>query len=181
MVASNRNSKTGGRITPQGRSPQAPGVGKTAKRHDLEGTATPGIVDSDLQQGDVNRLEQAQAVAPRAGGKRTQAPASAQPRSGSSAPVGSAGAGLSVPDPLEFASRRLGNTFTGTPGSAPQSVDPTPWIPLLRTLATSPGAGGALTQAFIAEIGNMTNQAQGGLQSEINLNDLDDALGAVLE
>ena len=52
----------GGRVPPDGRPPVAPGVGKTARRHDLEAQPTPGLSDPSIQQGDVQRLEQAQQV-----------------------------------------------------------------------------------------------------------------------
>ena len=43
----------GGVVKPDGRPPQAKGVGKTARRHDLEAPATPGITGTDLQDGEV--------------------------------------------------------------------------------------------------------------------------------
>jgi len=54
----------GGRIPNQGNPPAAKGVGRNAKRHDLERQNTPGLAGSDLQQGDVGALEQGQRVAP---------------------------------------------------------------------------------------------------------------------
>ena len=93
----------GGRIAPDGRPAQAPGVGKNAKRHDLEAPATPGLHGSDLQQGDVQMLEQGQRVAPRP--KKTQGAAAPAPAR-RNAPVGETP--MEVPDPLEFAAGRIG-------------------------------------------------------------------------
>ena len=63
--------KKGGRIAPDGRQSQAPGVGKNSVRSDLSQPAkTPGLAGSDLQQGDVQALERGQKIAPI--NKRTQ-------------------------------------------------------------------------------------------------------------
>ena len=116
----------GGKIAPDGRRPQAPGVGKNAKRHDLERPATPGLSNSDLQQGDVQRLEQAQRTAPRAGGKKVQAPAQggkpAKRRQG--AQRGSGEFSMATPDPIQMAGSRIGGQVpTSDAGTV---VDPTP-------------------------------------------------------
>jgi len=134
---------SGGRVAPDGRPPVAPGVGKTARRHDLEAPATPGLHDSDLQQGDVQRLEQSQRVAPRA--KRNQP--SAGP--GSSAPKqrttvnGPPQEG--VPDPLEFASKKIGGSGSILPDGGEVALNTSRWKPLLMAIASDPTASGPLT------------------------------------
>src|SRR5690606_16933027 len=70
----------GGRIPPDGRPTQAPGVGKNSKRHDLERRNVPFLHGSDLQVGDVQAMEQGQRIAP----KQTQAPAAPPSRGGGS-------------------------------------------------------------------------------------------------
>lgn len=178
MVASKRNPKTGGRIPPQGRTPQAKGVGKNAKRHDLERPATPGLSDSTLQKGDVQQLEQGQAIAPRAGAKRVQGPA--QVARGATQGGTAQQGGVTVPDPIEFAKGRLGNTLTGAPSTQTSRLDPTPWMPFLRALVSTPGAGGALTQAFIVQLSNIVNRPSGPQQAVINMDDLDKAVAESL-
>ncbi len=134
----------GGKIPPDGRPPVAPGVGKTARRHDLEAPATPGLADSDLQQGDVQALEQAQKVAPRA--KRTQPPAAGRVTPRGNQPSGRAQAAQpdGIPDPVEMAGRKIGGKEIGTSESV-RTVDTSQWLPLLQQMALAPNSGGALT------------------------------------
>jgi len=125
----------GGRIAPDGRPPQAPGVGKNAKRHDLEAPATPGVRNSDMQQGDRQKLEAAQKIAPR--------PKKGSPQGGAQPNRNQSGGGMPVPDPIEFAGNRIGGqSFAG--GSDQVVVDSSPWVPLLEKMATSPNSGGVL-------------------------------------
>ena len=179
----NRNPRTGGRIPPQGRTPTAGGVGKKARRHDLERPRTPGLSDSSLQQGDVQRLEQAQAVAPRAGaGKRVQPNAiGGQPQARGAAQRTVTG-GMQIPDPIEFAKGRLGG---GLGASAATDIegnfrDPTDWLPLLNALASHPQAGGGLTSTFVQQLSNLVRRPSPTNLNIVNLNDLDDALEAGL-
>jgi len=172
-----RNSGPGGRIPPDGRAPKAPGVGAQARRHDLERPATPGLAGSDLQQGDVQTLTQGQQIAPI--GKRTQSP---NPGRNVAAQSGSGRESqfvLESPDPMQFASQRLRGSFSGAPmEGAPASFDPTPWLPLLRRLVTHPGAGGTLTEAYVAQLSNLIRQPQRSQTLVVNMNDMDDALEA---
>lgn len=170
----------GGRIPPQGRPPQTPMPGRQAKRHDLERPATPGLHGSDLQQGDVQMFEQGQQVAPI--GKKTQMP---NPQRGQSAPAGGGEAGgfsMDVPDPIEFAGRRFGGTFTGRPeaGAATRRADVEPWLPFMRALATNPTAGGALPSRYVEVLSNLQRQPNRPIRRVVNFNDLDDALDASL-
>ncbi len=124
------------------RQPQAPGVGKTAKRHDLETPKTPGLTDSDLQQGDVQRLEAATQAVP------TQRPPT--PSSSSKPRRTTSGGGPEAPDPIDFiGGRGGGERFQGTGGGRIPLVDAGPWMPLIRTVAARPGAGGAVGAALV--------------------------------
>lgn len=169
----------GGRIAPDGRTPQTPGVGKKAKRHDLERQPTPGLHDSDLQSGDVQALEQGLRVAPRT----TQPPA--RPDARRVAPQGGAPTGQQgqVPDPMEFLGGKLGGTFqkVGVPRRNPRKpIDVEAWMPLIQTLATSPGGSGILGQAFITQMGNLARKAQTYETPLIDMQDADDDLDAFL-
>lgn len=125
---------------PNLKQPQVPGVGKTAKRHDLETPKTPGLTGSDLQHGDVQRLEQAQQAVP-----------ATTPRpSTSSAPRRTSTAGTESPDPIEFLGGRSGGQPFADPGGATVPlVDSTPWLPLITKVAANPGAGGAVGNALV--------------------------------
>ncbi len=123
------------------RQPQAPGVGKTAKRHDLETPKTPGLTGSDLQQGDVQRLEQAQKAVP-----TSRPPAT----SSSSKPRRQTSSQEETPDPIKFIGSRSGGKAFAGPGSATvPMVDIQPWLPLIQRVATTPGAGGAVGAALV--------------------------------
>ncbi len=123
------------------RQPQAPGVGRTAKRHDLETPKTPGLTGSDLQQGDVQRLEQAQQAVP---AKRPAQPSqSSKPRRRTSSQ-------METPDPIEFIGGRQGSQpFVDPAGASVPLVDSTPWMPLIKKVAANPGAGGAVGAALV--------------------------------
>lgn len=136
----------GGKIAPDGRTPRHKGVGKNAKRHDLEAPATPGLHGSDLQQGDVQMLEQGQRVAPRA--KKQQVSGSPQaPRQRQSVQRGSNEFSMAAPDPIQMAAGRMGGQVPTAGGGVP--VDPTPWLPLIRTLASAPNSGGSIAANLV--------------------------------
>jgi hypothetical protein len=161
----------GGVVQPDGRPPQAKGVGQTARRHDLE--AQPGVGNTDLQHGDRQRLEAAQRVAPRAkqqnGSGRAAAP---QPKRRRKA-AGTA----QVPDPIEFASSRPGKPFdstaTGVPGPP---VDPEPWMPMIREMAINPGSSGAISNAYIKLLSARRQRPVAPNVSVVDLQQLDDIL-----
>jgi hypothetical protein len=146
----------GGTIPPQGRPPTNKGVGSNARRHDLERPKTPGLHNSSLQYGDVSRLEQAQRTAPL--GKqqnpvaRPQAGASTTPPGGSLPGQG----GFAVPNPIEFAKRRLGGSLQGKPADLTQR-DTRAWIPLFRRIANQPRGSGTLRNAMIEHLSTMIN------------------------
>ncbi len=151
------------------RQPQAPGVGKTAKRHDLETPATPGLTDSDLQQGDVQRLESAQQIAPikkggaPSGGKQ----ADQQVR-------GTAG-GIEVPDAIDFAGKRTGQNI-GAQGQNQEVLDMSQWLPLLQQIARHPRRSGPLATALIAQLSNITNTPSAGRVRVVDENAIQEAI-----
>ena len=147
----------GGKIAPDGRPAQAPGVGAQSKRHDLEMPGTPGLHNSDLQQGDVQMLEQGQRVAPRP--KRTQpaAQGSSSRSAGQRKTVNKPQAG--VPDPLEFAGARIGGKSVLSGGYESETqLDKAKWRPLLLSIAGDPTASGPLTAMITNYIAGMRSE-----------------------
>lgn len=142
-----KGQNSGGRIPPDNRPTQAPGVGKNAKRHDLERQATPGLQNSDLQYGDVKAMEQGQRVAPiRTQQSAAAAPVSGQGGGGNPPP---AAAPMQRPDPINFIASRQ-KMQVPQPLQMPQRrVDVASWTPLVAQIANTPSASGALRQAFI--------------------------------
>jgi hypothetical protein len=161
----------GGRIEPDGRPPVAPGVGKTARRHDLEQPATPGLAGSDLQQGDVQRLEQAQQIAP----IKPQAPA--RPQATTSKPRRNTSSTVDTPDPIDFIAGRVGGQPFTQAGGSRAVVDPTPWLPLINAVATTPGAGGAVGAALVRILAMKGRQALNPQTTVIDRQELDAQLG----
>lgn len=144
---------TGGIIPPQGRPPTAPGVGSNARRHDLEQPKTPGLAGSSLQYGDVQKLEGGQRVAPPL---KQANPVGQKPQSSGPPAPTRAGPGMSAPDPIEFAKRRLGGTLGREPAELVNN-DMGPWLGLFRQLANSPGSSGLLRNVLTAQLGRRIN------------------------
>ena len=164
----------GGRIAPDGRPPQTPGVGKNAKRHDLEAPATPGLHGSDLQQGDVSMLEQGQRVAPRP--KRTQPAAAAQPR-----PRGgqqAQGGQMQVPDAIQFASQRIGGNVVSPGSSGMRTVDTKAWMPLVEMMATPPNSGGSITSSLFSALQTFNRAPVVSQLSFVDLDEMDRTIGS---
>jgi len=134
---------------------------------------------SDLQQGDVQRLEQSQAIAPRAGAKRVQPPSQGGASGGRGASGGQGGAGnVPVPEPMGFLRGRLqGTRGAGGPGAA---LDPSAWMPFIERLASSPRSSSGLAAAFIAQASNISKLSAGGSSTVIDRQALDDAVEAGL-
>ena len=145
----------GGRREPDGRPAQAPGVGKSAKRHDLEKPrSVPTLSGSDLQSGDVQRLQQAQKIAPISGPTQTS--------SGTTGPDQQANReGLEVPDAIDFAGERTGQNI-GAQGQGSEPVDMEQWLPLLRSLAANPKRSGPLATALLQQLSNAANTPGAG-------------------
>jgi len=160
-------------VAPDGRPPQAPGVGKDAKRHDLEAPATPGVRNSAMQQGDRQKLEAAQKVAPR--------PQKSTPRAGGqpSRASGQGGGGMQVPDAIEFAGKRIGGNAPaiGEPG---RQVDPTPWMPLVRQWALRPNSGGALAANYYNMLAQFVRRPVVPKASFVDYNEMDEILAEEL-
>ena len=167
----------GGRIAPDGRQPQAPGVGKNAKRHDLEAPATPGLHGSDLQQGDIQALEQGQRIAPRP--KKTQAAAVPQRTGTPTPPRKRTGAAEGAPDPIEFAAGKIGGKVP-TAGSSTVRVDPSPWMPLVEQIALTPGAGGALYSNYANMLTAFRRNPVVSRSVLLDLSELDDRIERAL-
>ena len=158
----------GGRIAPDGRPARAPGVGKNAKRHDLEAPATPGLHGSDLQQGDVQMLEQGQKVAPRP--KKNQAAAAPKSRDGGRRQENGT-AQMEVPDPINFAAGKVGGQMP-TPGPPMRQVDAAAWRPLAERMAYSPNSGGTLAATLAESLAQFVRRP---IVSEVSFVDLDGA------
>lgn len=172
-------AEPGGKIAPDGRDPQAPGVGKDSKRHDLEEPKTPGLHDSDLQQGDVQALEAGQRIAP----AQHQGPAMPPGRPGRperKRRVKPSADG--TPDPIEFLGDRLGGTLSEVnQHKTRRTVDYRPFLPLLERLASATGASGIVAHAYITQFGNAVRGPMVHSTPMIDMQDADDDLEAFLE
>ena len=176
-----KNSNKGGRIAPDGRPAQAPGVGKNAKRHDLERPATPGLHDSDLQQGDVQALEQGQRIAPRSTQRPSDAPARLERQVQRNHPGSSMNQGMQIPDAIDFLGQRNGPEFgPPTPQRRLDSSAALTWLPILRQLAAGPGASSALVNAFINQA-RLLQQAGAQPATVVDMAAVDDGLEAMLD
>jgi hypothetical protein len=160
----------GGRIEPDGRPPVAPGVGKTARRHDLEAPKTPGLAGSDLQQGDVQRLEQAQRIAPIPGGGTPQ-----PTQGGGTAPARKA---IQQPeDAIDYLGKRLRDGSIPKAGAAgPARGDVNNWYPFLKAMATRPGTSGPLATSIMATMSNYMARSRGANIEIVDENAVQDAL-----
>ena len=167
----------GGRIPPDNRPSQAPGVGKNSKRHDLERRDTPFLHDSDLQQGDVQALSDGQRVAP----KQTQRPAAAGPAQGSGNTMERTSP-AAIPDAIDFIGGMAGGAGVNPP---PAGVIPTErldmWVRFAERLVNGPGSSGFLAGAYINQIRHLLRSPQAVDSVYIDLNDVDGAIEAMLE
>lgn len=165
----------GGRIAPDNRPAQTPGVGAQAKRHDLERRDVPFLHDSDLQQGDVAALEQGLRTAP----VQTQDPAGrtrgsatrAQPRT----PLEDEN-----PDLNAIIQSELGGTLQSGGGALrePHGLDRTrAWVQWFRDTARRPGVSPLLRAAMMQTVLSYEQlQAQKTQSSVVNLEDADIAI-----
>lgn len=162
----------GGKIAPDGRPPQAKGVGKDSKRHDLEAPATPGLHGSDLQQGDVQALEQGQKIAPRP--KKVQPAAQSKPRPASSKKRATAVDG--VPDPIEFAAGRIGGNVVSPDAAPGVGIDPRPWMPLLEQFVARPQVNPKLAALYVQQIASLRRQPFMSNVNYVDMLEADDIL-----
>jgi len=150
-----KGENSGGRMPPEqtGRAPQAPGVGAHAKRHDLETRSVPYLHGSDLQQGDVSRLQEAQSIL----GPRTQQ--SANPTAPSSAPRRSTvPQQAGVPDPIEFFAGRRNENATGIQLQGEfQMAD---WLPYAEKALNGATSSSMLRRLFIRQLRNVQTSNQ---------------------
>lgn len=134
---------------------QAQGAGAGSKRTDLEllNRVAP-LHDSSLQQGDIQLLESGPGIQPTASPQALQQATTPQAQAtGAQAP----------PDPIELAAQRLGGKPFQSPQEGVGRLNVNKWLPLLRKLAMSPGASGALQAAYIRTLSQLqTGQVQGG-------------------
>lgn len=169
-------NKPGGRILPDGRPPQSKGVGKNAKRHDLERPKTPGLHGSDLQQGDVQAMEQGQRIAP----VRTQPPAQPRPQQGAGQQP-QRQLGLDVPDAIQFFGQRAaGPPSIPSGGSGATGGKLEKWGPILSSLVSQPGTSGGLAQAYISQLRRLRQEAVNRPVASVNFQDIDDGLEGML-
>lgn len=174
-----RMAGKGGRIPPDGRPPQAKGVGKNAKRHDMERPKTPGLHNSDLQQGDVQAMEQGQRIAPAS----TQQPAGPSASQTQQTPnrATSGVSGVEVPDAIEFLAGRNGQGFNvPNPQRQLDSSRALTWLPIIRQLVSGPGTSSALVNAFINQA-RLMQQAGGQPATIVDMRATDDGLEAMLD
>lgn len=165
----------GGRIPNQGNPPAAKGIGKNAKRHDLETPSTPGLADSDLQQGDVGMLEQGQRTAP------IKRQANAVPQRGQRPPEGKRSKIVSEnPSTGDIITSRLGGTLPltgnqGVPDPQKQGLQ-NAWVSMFNSLSKHPH----MSPLLKARMQTTVRQVQeAGPRTEGNIYDLFDADNAI--
>jgi len=162
------------------RGPQAKGVGKNSKRHDLERpTGPPPQHGSDLQQGDTQMLNQGLQQAP-VGARPTQQPvATSKGQARQQQPQGETPI-------MDVVGNRLGGTINTTPNAPARSVDKRlknrgeSWLQFLQSLSSQPGASPLLKASvqdqLVRQIRANSQQTRGGA---IFMRDADDALEAL--
>lgn len=168
----------GGRIAPDNRPSQAPGVGKNSKRHDLERRSTPYLHDSDLQQGDVQAMSDGQRIAP----VKNQQPAAPAPQGGGGAAQVSPGVSDQIPDAIDFISQLAAGGGVNDPGAGmPVNPNVDMWVRFAQHLVNGPGSSGLLAGAYINQLRQLRRSPQVAESVIVNLRDVDDALEAALD
>ena len=149
---------------------RAKGIGKTAKRHDLDGT--PGLQGSSLQYGDVSAME--------AGQKAVQPTVNQPPSTPQSSPVpptGGTPAPMVAPDPVAFAQKKLAGTINdGVAGGRIQMRERSNWLPFLERIAASPTSSGILQRAYIDRLSREMRAPIGGDVGIIRQREMDERL-----
>ncbi len=158
-------NRHGGKRAPDGRPPQAPGVGKTARRHDLE--RTPGA-SSDIPSGEVGQTQEGIKTAPIAPGKNS---------AGTTGPVQTENRGkLEIPDAIDFAGKRAGQGIGLTGSGEQEPLDMDQWLPLLRALGAKPKRSGPLAAALLQQLANANNTPGAGRVRVIDENQIQAAI-----
>ena len=147
---------------------QAKGIGKTAKRHDLRGT--PGLSNSDLQYGDIQKLEQGQRSVSNTQGQPPPQQSAVQPQNHL------ASGQMDVPNPVDFAVKKVGGGPPAVPTQPLEQIDMQPWLPLLRQMATS-GSSSLLMSAYVNSLQRAQKQPyQTGGVALMHMSEFDDAI-----
>jgi len=150
---------------------QAAGVGKDSKRHDLDGT--PGLAGSDLQYGDVQKLEQGQKTLKNTNQARDLPQSQAALVQSTAGPTPNIG----VPDAITFAKQKLGGTSLEDAGRERIEVaDFQRWMPFLERIASSPTSSGILQRAFVDRLSKELSRPLGGSAAVIRQRDFDKRL-----
>jgi hypothetical protein len=170
----------GGRIRSDGRPPQAKGVGKNAKRHDLERPATPGLHGSDLQQGDVQEMERGQRIAPVQ--EQGQGAPQVARQTTERAPDGTETSSMQIPDAIDFMGNEFGGGQLGAPetGRRPFASKGETWLPILQMMASKPGTSGLLAQALIHQARRLRQLEHLNAQV-VDMHDAEDSIEAMLD
>jgi hypothetical protein len=147
---------------------QAKGVGKDAKRHDLDGT--PGLSDgSSLNQGDVQQLEAGQKVVQDT--QQTQVAKAAQ-SAGIPLPQAPAETAVAAPDPVDFAIQKAGGGLTVPDGSL-SGINTAQWLPLTERLASQTQSSSMLRRAFVNMLSRIQSEPFAGSTEVVNKRELD--------
>lgn len=168
----------GGRlIEPETRPLSAPGVGPEAARHDLERRNVPFLQGSDLQQGDVEALQSGQRIAP----VQRQEPATPERPGQPSRAQMPTEEEIEDPDPIDFLAEENGQDFTLP--QAQRAIDNSrtlTWLPILRRLASGPGASSLFVTTLIDQ-GRKMQQLGSQPATVVDLQAVDDGIEAMLD
>jgi hypothetical protein len=81
---------------------------------------------------------------------------------------------METPDPIDFIAGRHGGKSVVDPGNATVPlVDPTPWIPFVKTVANHPGAGGAVAAALVRLLSDKRRMPQNPTSTVLDRQELD--------
>lgn len=141
---------------------RAKGVGRDAKRHDLDGT--PGLSEgSSLQQGEVGQLEAGQKAV--SDTQSAQVAGAALPQQAPSAPV-------TAPDPIGFAKGKIGGDLR-VPVEELSRINTAQWIPMIEKMARSNSASPLLRRAYVNMLARLQNEPFSGSTAVVNKRELD--------
>ena len=151
---------------------RAKGVGKNAKRHDLDGT--PGLHVSSLQQGDVKKFENGQEQVANTRGSQVLPTQAQQAPQGGGLPAQERP--MEIPDPVTLASKKIGGNLQGAGTATLERKQFDRWLPLLRRLSQSPTSSGILQRAYLARMTAEMARPTGGSATVIRQRDFDKRL-----
>ena len=87
---------------------------------------------------------------------------------------------MEIPDPIAFASGRMGGNDPTVPSAGRRMVDPTPWVPLLRSMAMRPNSGGAMGATLADLLKQYTRRPTAPAAYFIDMNDMDETIARSL-